>query len=138
MGDVHGVSSGLIGRDVELDVIATMLSGVTTTGEALLFVGEPGVGKTALLNVAAEQAAEAGYQVVRVDGIEFEADIGFSALSQAVLPLEHLLATLDAVHRDALLVALGLSEGSPPTGSSCRPPRYGCSSSQGSPPGFWW
>ena len=114
MGDVHGVSSGLIGRDVELDVIATMLSGVTTTGEALLFVGEPGVGKTALLNVAAEQAAEAGYQVVRVDGIEFEADIGFSALSQAVLPLEHLLATLDAVHRDALLVALGLSEGSPP------------------------
>ena len=56
-------------------------------GEALLFFGEPGIGKTALLDAAAGVAAEAGIWVLRADGVEFEADLAFSALHQALLPL---------------------------------------------------
>jgi DNA-binding CsgD family transcriptional regulator len=106
--------SQLVGRDGELEVIAAMLSDAATSGEGQLFVGDPGVGKTALLDVAAAEAAKAGYQVIRVAGAEFEADIGYSALNQAVLPLEHLIPRLDDLHRDALCIALGTCTGEPP------------------------
>ena len=107
-------ASDLVGRDRELAMMESLLGRLATVGHALLFVGEAGAGKTALLDVAAERAADAGYLVVRVDGVEFEADIGFSALSQSVLPLQHFLPALEALHRDALLVALGLRQGETP------------------------
>ena len=107
-------ASDLVGRDRELAMMESLLGGLATVGHALLFVGDAGAGKSALLDVAAERAADAGYLVVRVDGVEFEAEIGFSALSQAVLPLQHFLPGLEALHRDALLVALGLRQGETP------------------------
>jgi DNA-binding CsgD family transcriptional regulator len=106
--------TSLVGRDQELSAISSMLAGRAMSDRALLLVGEAGVGKTALLDAAASAAAEAGHRVVRVDGVEFEADIGYSALSQAVLPHQALLDRLEGFHRDALLVALGLREGEPP------------------------
>jgi DNA-binding CsgD family transcriptional regulator len=109
-----GVRLDLIGREPELGVIAEMVSATATSGGAVLFVGEPGVGKTALLDAAAAQAAEAGHSVVRVAGAEFEADIGYSALMQAVLPLAPFLDLLEPFHRTALAIAIGSAEGDPP------------------------
>jgi len=77
----------LTGRDHELGVIAEVVSAAAIRGSAILFVGEAGVGKTALLDLAGDMAADTGQLVVRVTGAEFEADIGYSALMQAVLPL---------------------------------------------------
>ena len=51
------------------------------------WLGDAGVGKTALLDVAARHAVSLGVSVVRAAGAEFEADISFSALHQSLLPL---------------------------------------------------
>jgi len=46
--------------------------------------GEPGVGKTALLDYA--QAAAADLQVIRIDGVETEMELSFAALHQFLRP----------------------------------------------------
>jgi DNA-binding CsgD family transcriptional regulator len=104
----------LIGRDNEIEALAEVVSTTPGSGSAIMFVGEPGVGKTALLDVAAREAADAGRFVVRVTGAEFEADIGYSALVQAVLPLMPFTDRLAPFHHTALSVALGAEEGDPP------------------------
>jgi DNA-binding CsgD family transcriptional regulator len=109
-----GAGLDLIGRDDQLAVIATALSATANSGAAMLFVGEPGVGKTALLDVAATEATESGHLVVRVTGAEFEAEIGYSALTQAALALAPFINRLAPFHRTALAIATGHSEGEPP------------------------
>src|ERR1039458_9471899 len=93
---------------------ARLSSGPGLAGEALLLFGEPGAGKTALLDAAADLATEAGSWVLRAAGAEFEADLAFSGLHQALLPLFDEFEQLSAAHRDALNVALGFGEGPPP------------------------
>lgn len=85
-----------------------------TGGEPLLLFGEPGAGKTVLLDSTAESAAEAGTWVLRAAGVEFEADLTYSGLHQVLLPVSSQFERLNAAHRDALNVALGYGEGPPP------------------------
>jgi DNA-binding CsgD family transcriptional regulator len=108
------VSDGLVGRDTELALITAFLDRARTTGEALLLTGEAGVGKTALLHAAAEMAVGAGSRILRASGVEFEAELSFSALNQALLPLHSEFAQLNPTYRDALNVALGFDEGPAP------------------------
>ena len=77
----------LVGRDVEMDVLGSFIERAVDGGGALLLVGDAGVGKTALLDVAARRAISLGVTVVRAAGAEFEAEISFSALHQLLLPL---------------------------------------------------
>lgn len=64
-----GAPSGtaLIGRGAEQSLIADTIasSGQSLSRELLLFVGEPGIGKTRLLNELAEQAGRAGWRVLQ-------------------------------------------------------------------------
>ena len=104
----------LVARDSEMDRIRAFLSAARTDGGALLVTGEPGVGKTELLDAASE-VASVDFRIVRAAGVEFEAGISFSGLNQVLLPLLAELPQLPQVHRDALNVALGFSDGAPPT-----------------------
>jgi DNA-binding CsgD family transcriptional regulator len=79
----------------------------------LLLTGEAGVGKTALLDVAAAAAAADGARVLRAAGVEFEADVSFSGLHQILFPLLAEFDKLSALHKDALNVALGFGAGPP-------------------------
>lgn len=106
--------SGLFGRDGELRLIEAFIAGTAVGGGALLLFGEPGVGKTVLLDAAATRAAVAGLRVVRAAGVEFEADLPFSGLHQLLLPLHEEFSQLNSAHRDALNVALGFGEGTAP------------------------
>ncbi len=74
--------------------------------------GDPGVGKTALL----EQAVEAGpdFRVVRAGGVEGEMELAFAALQQLCAPILGLSERLPDPQREALSVAFGLSAGRPP------------------------
>jgi ABC-type branched-subunit amino acid transport system ATPase component len=105
--------AALVGRGRELALLRAFLDRAATDGDALLLIGEPGVGKTSLLDAAADRASAAGARVLRAAGVEAEAGMRFSGLNQALLPLSKELGQLTAVHRDALTVALGLGESRP-------------------------
>ena len=98
-----------------MERIGAFLASARLEGGALLVIGEPGVGKTALLNAASEAASVGGIRVLRAAGAEFEAETGFAGLNQVLLPLIGALPQLPAVHRDALNVALGFGDGAPPS-----------------------
>jgi DNA-binding CsgD family transcriptional regulator len=105
----------LLGRESELDRIRAFLATARTDGGALLVTGEPGVGKSELLDAAAEGASASGMRTLRAAGVEFEAGTSFSGLNQVLLPLLDALPRLPAIHRDAPNVALGFGDGAPPS-----------------------
>jgi DNA-binding CsgD family transcriptional regulator/tetratricopeptide (TPR) repeat protein len=107
-------AGAMVGRSGELVLIGTFLDRARTEGEALLLLGEPGVGKTALLDAAADMASKAGARVLGAAGVEFEADLPFSGLHQVLLPLSEEFAQLSSALRAALTVALGFGDGPPP------------------------
>jgi DNA-binding CsgD family transcriptional regulator len=78
----------------------------------LVVRGEPGVGKTALLECAIE--SEAGLRVARVAGVESEMELAFAALQQLCAPMLDKLECLPDPQRDALGVAFGLKTGQAP------------------------
>jgi DNA-binding CsgD family transcriptional regulator len=105
----------LVGRDSEMDRVRAFLAAARLDGGALLVTGEAGVGKTVLLNAASDAASASGMRVLRAAGVEFEAETSFSGLHQVLLPILAALPQLTVVHRNALNVALGFGEGSPPS-----------------------
>jgi MoxR-like ATPase len=62
------VAGVLVGRSDELALVSAFVVRARTGGEALLLFGEPGAGKTVLLEAAAEAAAAAGTWVLRAAG----------------------------------------------------------------------
>src|SRR6202035_2735132 len=78
----------------------------------LVMRGEPGVGKTALLEYAIESAA--GLRLARVAGIESERELAFASLQQLCAPMLDKLEVLPDPQREALSVAFGLNTGAAP------------------------
>lgn len=76
----------------------------------MLLSGEPGVGKSALLDAAEDIIATPGIRVLRAAGAESEA-FSFGGLNQLLLPLRSDLNRLDDLQRNALNVALGFTMG---------------------------
>ncbi|WP_377266840.1 AAA family ATPase [Peterkaempfera sp. SMS 1(5)a] len=81
-------------------------------GGALVVLGEPGIGKSALLDHMASTAV--GFQVVRAAGVEAEAELPFGVLHQVCAPLLATLEHLPAPQQDALAAAFGLRTGTAP------------------------
>src|SRR5208282_6178580 len=73
-------AAALVGRSRELGLIDSFLDLAAAGGGALLFTGDPGVGKTMLLDAAAAAAEAAGGRVLRVAGTEFGGEANFSGL----------------------------------------------------------
>ena len=79
---------------------------------ALVVRGEPGVGKTALLEYLAEQAS--GCRVVRAAGVQSEMELAFAGLHQLLGPMLDHLEHLPVPQSGALRTAFGVSPGSVP------------------------
>jgi hypothetical protein len=79
---------------------------------ALVLRGEPGVGKTALLDYAAWRAADC--RVVRAAGVQSEMELAFAGLHQVCAPMLDRLERLPVPQREALETAFGFSRGSVP------------------------
>jgi hypothetical protein len=79
---------------------------------ALVVRGEPGVGKTALLDYLAGNAL--GCRVVRAVGVQSEMELAFAALHQLCAPMLDRLERLPGPQREALGTAFGLSAGPTP------------------------
>src|SRR5438445_12095386 len=72
----------------------------------LALVGEPGIGKTALLEHAAASAE--GMRILRARGIESEAVIPFAGLAELLRPVLSSLGRIPAPQAAALAGALAL------------------------------
>ncbi|MGW7662939.1 helix-turn-helix transcriptional regulator [Streptomyces sp. NPDC054756] len=107
--------TGLVGREGELAKLAAFLDTAGADGAALLLTGDPGVGKTALLDATVDLAAAKGRHVVRGSGDEYETDISYAGLHQLVSALPDELGRLPQPTREALEVALGLGAGPAPS-----------------------
>ena len=98
----------LSGRDSECDVLDRLLNEVRTGRSAVLVVrGEPGLGKSALLEYVIESAS--GCRVARAAGVEYEMELAYSGLHQLCASLLDLREGLPEPQRDALETAFGLS-----------------------------
>ena len=74
----------LIGRSSELELLTGLLAQAADgTSAALAVRGEPGIGKTALLDAVAARAQADGMRLARVTGVESEAPLGYAALHRA-------------------------------------------------------
>src|SRR5258705_1921472 len=106
-------AAALVGRQRERGVLDRVLEGAREgQGGVVAVYGEPGVGKTALL----EYAIEAGrnLRIARTSGGEGEMELASAALQQLCAPSFDLLEHLPQPQREAMEVALGLSAGRPP------------------------
>ena len=79
---------------------------------ALVLRGEPGIGKSALLEYAAERAE--GCLVLRAAGVEWEMELPFAGLHQLCTEMLEGRTRLPAPQRDALATAFGLTSGTQP------------------------
>ncbi|WP_426513444.1 AAA family ATPase [Dactylosporangium sp. McL0621] len=100
----------LLGRAEELELIDASLIGCSRVGAGLLLYGDPGIGKSALLDVAAARAETAGMRVLRASGVEFEAGIGLSVVHQLIYPIRAWIDRLAAGHGDVLRQVLDLPQ----------------------------
>jgi DNA-binding CsgD family transcriptional regulator len=103
----------LVGRDDEcrrIDEFVTAIRGHQS--RTLGIVGDPGVGKTAMLEYALGVAS--GFRLVRVVGVESEMELAFAALHQLCAPVLGLIGHLPQPQREALEVVLGVRSGSAP------------------------
>ncbi|MBX9392926.1 DUF2791 family P-loop domain-containing protein [Streptomyces sp. TRM72054] len=108
-----------MGRERETALLLRALDGASAGvggGSATLLRGEPGIGKTALLDWTAAQARDRGFTVLRAVGSETEAELAFGAVHQVLWPLMERSKALPARQREALESALGLQETLSPGG----------------------
>lgn len=103
-------SARVLGREAELSELAGMLAAARHGHSAALLIrGEPGVGKTTLLQEFTRRAT--GATIVSTAGIASESDVTFSSLADLLVPLAEHLSQLASHQREALAGALAL--GSP-------------------------
>lgn len=105
--------SQLVGREREREVLDRLLGAAREgRGGVLAMYGDPGVGKTALLDYAVESGSD--FRVARAVGIEGEMELAYAALHQLCSPSLAHLELLPDPQREAIAVAFGLSTGAAP------------------------
>ncbi len=110
-GQAAGASFVLVGRDRECARIDELLAGALAGESGSLVVrGEPGIGKTALLDYAAARAV--GMELLTTAGVEAEADLAFAGLYGLLRPILGRLSELPEIQAEALAGALGLARSS--------------------------
>ena len=109
----RGRAAALRGRSGEVSALDRVIE-AARAGESRVLVirGEPGVGKTALLDYLAGQAS--GCRVVRALGVQSEMELAFAGLHQLCAPMLSRLDRLPVPQREALRTAFGLAAGPAP------------------------
>jgi DNA-binding CsgD family transcriptional regulator len=110
---MDGSTDRLLGRSVELRALERLLSAVRSGHSGVLVVrGEPGIGKSALIEGLVRSASE--FLTLRAVGVESEMELPFAGLHQLCSPLLDRLPLLPGPQRDALATVFGLREGTAP------------------------
>jgi DNA-binding CsgD family transcriptional regulator len=110
---IHGRTAGLVGRSGERHALDELADAVRRgESRALVVRGEAGVGKTALLDDAAERAS--GLRVLRASGVQAEMELAYASLHQLLGPLLDRLERLPVPQRAALQAAFAIAPGPAP------------------------
>ncbi|MEU9157441.1 AAA family ATPase [Streptomyces sp. NPDC048417] len=104
-----GKDTTVVGRRAELSRLRELVAPPHTESHVLLLLGDPGLGKTALLAEAARAAGAAGMQVLATTGRESERDLAFAGLHQLLRPVLDRVAGLPPRQAEALRGAFGFS-----------------------------
>lgn len=115
--------SELVGRSDELAALALVLDRAREGRSAsLLLTGEPGIGKSALLEAARLRAE--GFAVLSCRGAEAESDLSHAGLLELLTPVRHLVAQVPEGQAAALSRALGWSSAEPADASGLAVDRF--------------
>lgn len=107
------IENRLRGRQRERDAVTRLLDRARgANGSVLVLRGEPGIGKTALLDYAAGRAS--GFRVLRATGVEAEMELPFAGVHQLCLPTLGLVESIPPPQQEALKIAFGLQQGTAP------------------------
>jgi DNA-binding CsgD family transcriptional regulator len=99
----------LVGRDAEMSRIDGLLEASQRgRGGALTLRGEPGIGKTALLDAARARAAREGMRILSTRGVESESRLAFAGLGDLLRPAVGRLDEIPEAQRAAIRAALAL------------------------------
>jgi hypothetical protein len=109
-GDAQFMPPVLQGRGQGFALIYRLIDEIDRAGSAIVISGEPGIGKSALLEVARHRASNRGLTVLTMTGVLAEVHLPFSALELALRPLMQQTAALVPRQRSALLAAFGIHE----------------------------
>ena len=102
----------LIGRSEDCRALDELVEAIRQgLSRSLVILGEPGIGKTRLLEYAAQ--AVDGVRMVRIAGLESELRLGFAALHRMLVPFLDRVGQLPAPQREALDSAFGRAAGPP-------------------------
>ncbi len=97
----------LVGRRNECDRLDDLLQRARGGASgALVLAGEPGIGKSALLDYARDEATD--FTLLESRGLEGEAGLAFAGLADLLRPLHAFLDAIPAPQADALAGALAL------------------------------
>jgi DNA-binding CsgD family transcriptional regulator/tetratricopeptide (TPR) repeat protein len=111
----RGRATALTDRISERGVFDRLVYAVRAgESRALVVRGDPGVGKTVLLDYLAGQAAGAGCRVARAVGVQWEMELAFAGLHQLCRPMLGRAERLPVPQHDALRTAFGIAAGPPP------------------------
>ncbi|MET4308097.1 AAA family ATPase [Bradyrhizobium sp. RT4b] len=102
------------GRAQDIALIDHLIERIDQGGSTLVISGEPGIGKSALLDVARHRASERGFSVLSMTGVLAEVHLPFAALEQALRPLMKGAEGLVPRQRSALLAAFGMHDDAGP------------------------
>src|SRR6266568_1367387 len=103
----------LTDRNSERAALDRLVDAVRAGESRVLVVrGDPGVGKTVLLDYLAERAR--GCRVARATGVQSEMELAFAGLHQLCAPMAGYLDRIPVPQRDALRIAFGLAAGPSP------------------------
>jgi DNA-binding CsgD family transcriptional regulator len=103
----------LRGRREEREALLALLAGARAGSSGVLVLrGQPGIGKTALLEYLIAEAV--GFRITRVTGVESEVELAFGGLHQLCGPFLDEIQGLPEPQRNALGTAFGLNAGQAP------------------------
>ncbi|MBA2953721.1 AAA family ATPase [Nocardioides sp. MAH-18] len=100
----------IVGRETETRLLRQRLEAVGDGPVVTGLVGEPGAGKTALLDDIAAVARSRGFAVLVARGSAAEANLPFASLHQLLRPLMHKVDQLPGLQGRALRAAFGMGE----------------------------
>ncbi|MEK1886455.1 MAG: AAA family ATPase [Phyllobacterium sp.] len=106
----HSAFHVLQGREQDIALIDHLIDRIDQGGSTLVISGEPGIGKSALLEVAKHRASARDVSVLSMTGVLAEVHLPFAALEQALRPMMKRAVGLVPRQRSALLAAFGMHD----------------------------